>query len=340
MIKFIIACAVFLVALCAGSPASAHGHFFIHKTESPGVESPHQLADLIRISLAADPSGHKALTPDRCSETKLDSCATPQDYLDGFKYSDPQGVPATLAELAAYVDTFVLLQPEVGQEYFSACLYIRPAGHSIGPNCVSRTFNPGEKAWGNPKTRKITLAQDCGNPVGMINPIPEVKVNPACVTVKFPGGKGDEIAIFVYGVEPLPVKECTALKQAGSADFHSGMPHDCPDICKGWEGIYAIQNLLGDKHVVVLDSPQPSFIQQVDGVNELRLPRDILDGKHEVRICRHGPNGEIYMSVGVRDIHFQNSIAVVKESDWHRANEAPKELTSQEAAAMDAASRH
>ncbi len=308
-------------------------HAFL-KDVIKGKEGQHQLADLLRKALTADPSGHALVTPDQCNTLHRMSCANPLDFLIAFQKEDKEGAPTDLAALADWVDTLVLKDPIVGIEYFSACLSVEGPTmiHRVITDCESREFHSGEKAWADPKTGKIVLAQDCANPVGAINP--PVIVQPNCARIDWPGQGTDHQQIFVVGLSELP-KTCTSLKQAGQSHFVKQMPHDCVDPCRGWEGIAVMRAYL-KAEVGVLKDPQPSFIQEVDGTNSIQLPMEVTDGKHMVEICRThvNPDGSLtvyrvgvvaenFVHLEATADHAAEHFAVIEESNFKPYSNAP-----------------
>jgi len=185
-----------------------------------GMVNPSDLANRIEVALVRDPKGVKLLDPDFCK--KSGSCASPKDYLEMFQMSDPKAGLMTIAQVPAFLRSLKIEDAPSG-EYWLACL--KPAGKSYKPvlHCVSRKFKKGEKAWVDPKTKRIVLASDCTNPV-------EKEIPPkVCAEIHYFTRPGDTVVRFALLGPKAVSNDCIGLRRAGEEDEFE---HWWNDECK------------------------------------------------------------------------------------------------------------
>jgi hypothetical protein len=187
-------------------PAAAHaaaGHRFV----SEGISSPQELKGMILRSLQKDPTG----------ASKVDGgYATANDFLIAFKGEDPGAGLTDMASLLQYLDQLVETTPEKGVDYTSSLML---DNGSVDIDGEARPFDGGEKAWMNPKTKKIVLAARCANPVGVIRRPIEVQASP-CAFIHAGTHPGDTFAAAVVpDHEWADNGHCLAVKLPGQKDF-------------------------------------------------------------------------------------------------------------------------
>ncbi|MCX6786470.1 MAG: hypothetical protein NTU85_01465 [Candidatus Kaiserbacteria bacterium] len=217
--KFVIAlgiiAAILVIFVCFACAAPA-GKPFLH-----GISSPEELASKIEASLAKNPKGTSMLDPVRCKRDG--SCATPSDYFEMFKVSDPAANLTEIANVPAFLRTLEVV-PAPGGEYWISCL--KPSGKgTFKPtlHCLSRSFKSEEKVWVDPKTKRIVLASDCTNPV-------EKPIKERCVEIHF-FTKAQDTAVRFALLGPTDVSnECIGVKRAGETDFESIWAKECENM--------------------------------------------------------------------------------------------------------------
>ena len=271
MYKFIVIVAALMLSAATVSTVDAApaGKPFLR-----GVISPTDLANRIEQSLWENRQGTKIIDPELCM--KNGSCATANDYLVMFQESDPGANLTKVAEIPGFLRTLKVVDGPPG-EYWVACL--KPAGKgTFTPvlHCLSRRFKPGEKAWIDPKTKKIVLASDCTNPV-------EKEVPPkVCVEVHFftkPGDKPVRFALF--GHEKIPIRdECISIKRAGESEFDS--MHNWTDECERRGCDFSEVTKVLKKNVLLMGSYIPAH-----GEHVLRLPAYVAEkgSPYVVALC-------------------------------------------------------
>jgi hypothetical protein len=211
-----------LLALVILAPAklacASVGKPFLH-----GIGSPEELASKIETSLAKNPRGTDIIDMVRCRHDG--SCATPANFLQMFQESDPEARLSEVMQVPAFLRTLEVAPAPEG-EYWLSCL--KPSGKSAYKpvlHCLSRSFKPGEKAWVDPKTKRIVLASDCTNPVE--KPVPKKS---GCVKIHFFTKVGDTAVRFaLLGPEEV-TDACVGVKRAGEEDFESLWAKECESM--------------------------------------------------------------------------------------------------------------
>jgi hypothetical protein len=129
--------------------------------------NPHSIAELMRTYLKEHPGtdGMGLLTPDKCHQAKEKSCATMWAYLQSFKNDDPNAGLTSITQLPDYLDSLVLMEPKDLAYNMDVVLPQGADVYGASTGALVRHFEPGEKAWGNPKTHRIVMAGNCGNPI-------------------------------------------------------------------------------------------------------------------------------------------------------------------------------
>ena len=252
MKKFItMFAALVLGAAVATANAAPIGKAFLH-----GVKTPVELADKVQASLVKDPKGNAIIDPTRCKNDG--SCAAPKDYFLMFQVSDPEARLTDVMQVPAFLRTLEVAPAPLG-EYWISCL--KPSGGGTYKpvlHCLSRSFKPGEKAWVDPKTKRIVLASDCTNPVE--KPVPKKS---ECVEIHFFTKPGDTIVRFGL-LGPAEVKDdCIGVKRAGEVDFEYWWPDEC--VVKGCD--FSADSAVVGQPVRLVGSYIP-----VPGEHVLRLP--------------------------------------------------------------------
>lgn len=224
MRNFLVGLAMlFGVALGSTALAAPLGNPFCKE-----LENPTELAGLIELSLASDPSGNTPLDPVRC---KMKTPAAPNDFLRVLSESDPQSGVTAVNQLPAYFRSLVEVKTPA-TKYWSACLKptrSTPSGWIAEANCIARSFHKGERAWANPVTGKIVLQGDCSNPVQLPEP-PKIECAYIMVRVE-QGDRALRVAEYTKNGVPLTDKLCNpAIKQVGSDDWESPWFEHCPNI--------------------------------------------------------------------------------------------------------------
>lgn len=230
-----------------------------------GPQSPQELADLVDASLLQDPTGRTMLDQEACSGRLVR--ARPVDYVDAW------GGAVTLENLSAYLDSLEIRDAPPGA-YRMHCLLTTTAAatdwHTV-PDCEPREFNPGERAWFDPATDTLVLAEDCANPVDG-----EDVETEACAYEVFPTRAGDTaVRIFLNGETDLE-DDCWGLKRAGEENFESlWMLDECPsEDCSGEE----IEEALGTPNWRAASfGPNP-------GQHTLRVPRALVEDDSPWRV--------------------------------------------------------
>ncbi|MFA6279031.1 MAG: hypothetical protein WCS97_01855 [Candidatus Paceibacterota bacterium] len=205
------------LAMASVMLAAPIGKPFLH-----GVKTPAELADKVQASLAKNPKGTSIIDPERCKRDG--SCASPANYFEMFKESDPEARLTDVAQVPAFLKRLEIAPAPEG-EYWISCL--KPSGKDYKPvlHCLSRPFKKGEKAWVDPQTKRIVLASDCTNPVE--KPAPKKE---ACVEIHFFTKQGDSGVRFAL-LGPKDVKDdCIAVKRAGEEDFEQLWADECSNV--------------------------------------------------------------------------------------------------------------
>ncbi|MFZ1987911.1 MAG: hypothetical protein WAV21_02675 [Minisyncoccia bacterium] len=267
-----------------------------------GFDNPSQLAEITEQLLRVDPTGQTMLDSSRCKRDG--SCARPIDYLEMLQVSDPDAKLASVSQLPGYFRSLVIKAAPPGK-YWMACL--KPSKKSTSgwraeDNCIARFFKPGEKAWVNPKTGKVVLAQDCTNPVGK----PEKP--DGCVYIWLQTRAGDTgFRLKEYGPQELHDDKCNpAILRAGERDYESPWYEECPSVDCNFAQADSILAGMG-----VRGQRKGSYAPDI-GWNILRLPPQVAekDSPYLFVFCIETPQGD---SCG-KDIwwnDYRNGIAVV-----------------------------
>lgn len=217
----VLALAMVVLAMLATSVHSAP----IGKPFLRGVSTPAELASKMGASLAKNPRGTSIIDPERCKRDG--SCATPMNYLEMFKEADPEAHLTEVAQVPGFLRTLRIEEAPPG-EYWISCL--KPSGKGTYKpvlHGLSRSFKKGEKAWVDPKTRRVVLASDCTNPVE--KPVPSKESKDACVEIHFFTKQGDTgVRFALLGPKDVP-NDCVAVKRAGEEDFESLWADECAD---------------------------------------------------------------------------------------------------------------
>jgi len=203
-----------LMALSSSAHAAPVGKPFLR-----GVNTPAELASKVEASLTKDSKGVSIIDLERCNRDG--SCATPANYLEMFKVSDPEANLTEVGQLPGFLRTLKIADAPK-QDYWLACL--KPSGKSYQPvlHCLSRSFKQGEKAWIDPKSRRLVLASDCTNPI-------EKSVPPklSCVEVHFFTKPGDTVVRFGLLGPAAVADDCIGVKRAGEEDFERWWTDEC-----------------------------------------------------------------------------------------------------------------
>lgn len=226
-----------------------------------GVVNPPDLANRIEVALVTDPKGTHMLDPEYC--VKSGSCASPRDYLVMFQESDPKAGLTAVSQIPAFLRSLKIENAPSG-EYWLACL--KPSGKGYKPilHCISRRFKPGEKAWIDPKTRRIVLASDCTNPV-------EKEVPPKkCVETHYFTRPGDTVVRFALLGPKSIGNDCLGLRRAGEAPDE--FEHFWNDECQVRGCDFSEDARVVGQPVQLLGSyvPEP-------GEHILRLPAEVAE---------------------------------------------------------------
>ena len=236
-----------------------------------GLSNPEELADKVRVSLVRNPKGTSVIDPVRCKRDG--SCATPENYLRMFQESDPGAGLTTVAQVPTYLRNLEVADAPAG-EYWLSCL--KPSSRGIYEpvlHCLSRSFKPGEKAWIDPKTRRIVLASDCTNPVE--KPVPPKN---ACVEIHF-FTKSQDTAVRFALLGPADVdNDCIGVKRAGEEDFENLWAKECESTHCDFSADVAVVG----QSVRLMGSYAP-----VPGEHVLRLPALVAEksSKYTTVLC-------------------------------------------------------
>lgn len=206
--------AAMVVTTAEASPLRGKGFYY-------GAQNPKHLADLIDASLKKAPKGTSRLSESKCVTDA--SCGAPIDYFVMAKEADPEGTASlkTVADLPAFMRTLEE-EPAPAGRYIVACL--RPVGKSFQPvlSCLDRPFEPGEKVWINPVSKRALFASKCGNPIkGPVSP------KQVCAEIHFFARPGETVARNAVGGGTAFKDDCFAIKKVGEAEFHAPWPDDC-----------------------------------------------------------------------------------------------------------------
>ncbi len=298
----LFAASVFLTA--ASSHATPVGDPFLR-----GMTSPMELADKIQASLAVDPTGQTIIDSARCNRDG--SCARPSDYLVMLQESDPSAHLGAVADLVPFLRSLVQEVAPSGQ-YWMACLKVNGSKRTPFLHCISRNFAPGEKAWVDPNSERIVLAQNCTNPV-------EKPVSEACVEVHFWTHPGDQVVRFaLLGPEPVS-DDCVGVERAGESSFERWWPDEC--------------ELAGcdfSQDAVVVGEPvqmMGSYVPQ-PGEHRLRLPAFVAaqGSLYTVVLCLEGPDGQHSDGVSVVPLNYHSGFATV----WYSSPDVPVRYLGQD----------
>lgn len=231
-----------------------------------GVKSPSDLAIRIQASLDKDASGKSIIDDARC--IKDHSCASPENYLEMFKESDPEAGLENVSQLPGYLKTLrVEIAPD--GEYWLACLKLQKSGmYKPVLHCVSRRFKEGETAWVNRSTHRIVLASNCANPV-------EKEVVKKCAEVHFLTKVSDTAVRFAL-MCPKPLSdECIGVKKAGESEFQRWWTDECVDSDCNFS---AASTIVGQPvQLAGSYEPQP-------GEHVLRLPMEVTQESSTCRV--------------------------------------------------------
>ena len=121
------------------------------------------------------------------------SCATPENYLRMFQESDPGAGLTTVAQVPTYLRNLEVADAPAGD--IGSCASSPRVEAFMSPYCIVFLARSNrEKAWIDPKTRRIVLASDCTNPVE--KPVPPKN---ACVEIHFFTKSQDTAVRFALG---------------------------------------------------------------------------------------------------------------------------------------------
>jgi len=267
----------------------ASAHAGVGQPFLPGgdkTNSPKELAEKIRDSLQIDPKGNRPV--DRRCQTGGYGCATPSDYLDMLNKADPSSEIGGLEDLPNYLTTLVVVKPPSGY-FWMACLS-KKKGHAPIWNCFSRKFKNGEKAWQNPHTGKVVIAADCGNPVDVPD-VPDDK----CLSLYVELKRGDEVHLGWLGNYPFPGGECKpSILKSGGAERGAPLLDECPREDCDFSGP---SRDLGNAKV--WEAPRISWTADRDGMNVIRLPKEVAVSKGLFALCVETRDGRKSMSTFV-----------------------------------------
>jgi hypothetical protein len=296
-------------------PGVAHANprgFMFMRINDPKEQNPHTIAAWVRASLKQHPNGDQPINPEMCARDR-DSCATAHDYLVAINGEDKKANLQSVNDVADFLDDMDEVRPDPKASYKSACR--TPTEVII--DCAARPFAPNERAWRSKRTGKIDFMGKCSNPVGEIEE--DVRVEVSCPTIETNSDEGDEIRVFVIGTKE-PSKDCWALREAGEDEFTRTLPRDCPErigltVCDAADDVEPVRKLIGRD--VELREFRASWKSQVKGHNVLQVTREALTNpKLEIVVCRRTKTGQMYMALGVRNIHYVNGHAILEDKYW------------------------
>jgi hypothetical protein len=309
MILAVLAALLFGVVMAGGADAASRGKRFYD-----GLKSPAELAALVEANLAKDSSGAAMLDPARCSAPHW-SCAAPADYLKIIREFDPDatvnGEPLTRVDQLPAFFRKLRVENAPSGEYWMACMRKATPSSDWEPldNCVARVFHPGEKAWTDPDTGRVVLAQDCTNPVGK----PRQKIG--CADDVIYAEAGDTILLNQRGPTDLSHHVCTGLLRAGETEWESPYVERCAHPYCSLK--------VSDRYSSYPAWAEGSFVAEQSGYFIVRHPAFVAekDSGYEFFYCRKHEGRQACL----RKIAWQ---------DYHPASHSPRQLGGDAMAAI------
>ena len=290
MVGTIVGIALLALAV-TGEGMAAVGNPFLK-----GLNSPTELASKMEVSLAKNPKGTSIIDLERCKRDG--SCATPENYLEMFRKSDPEARLIEVAQVPDFLRTLEVEDAPTG-EYWISCL--KPYGKSTYKpvlHCLSRSFKKDEKAWVDPRTKRIVLASDCTNPVEKA--VPKKSSKEACVEIRF-FTKEEDTAVRFALLGPADVADaCIGVKRAGEEEFEPWWKDSCESMHCDFSA-----------DVAIVGQPvrlKGSYSTTMPGEHILRLPALVAEkSKYTTVLCLERgaaawpdlPKGQISFAQGV-----------------------------------------
>lgn len=287
MKKFIALFVALLLTFGQGTAYAAVGEPF-----GVGYNNPRELAAAIRESFKRDPRGERPVDAKKCLPNGY-SCASAQQYLEGFQKSDPGANLRSVQELPAYLETLVEGKPE--GDYWMACL--KKGSMTAMWNCLSRPLERNERAWKNPLTDKFVLAGKCTNPMGLRVQAPE------CIEKHVYLEKGDEHHTGLLGPDALPKSTCTAILKAGETEWSNLLLDECPRAGCDYSGPSR------DLKLPVQPGIRVSYRAETSGWYKLRLPASMLRSEDVIVDCVIKPNRTQSRGMITAKRHYHQGIA-------------------------------